>query len=279
MSWIANYPEQLLIACVLSKNLPISLATAEQFGDTICQPLCVCQHTLQGIQDAVAIYDPCDITAFHKFCLTKHLNGIMEPFWKVWGNMCPSCFLTPEALHQWHKFYFDHCLQWVINIVRGEEVNCHLAALQPRIGTRHWANGISKLKQCTGCKHHDLEKVLPAVAAGALPDDVLCALHAITEFIFLAQSLFHFDKTIHALNEALCKFHHYKSSILTAHGCVRTNGPLNHFQIPKLELAQHVAWSICKMGMPYQWSSDITECCHIMHVKVPYHFQCCQFLD
>ncbi|KAI6138987.1 hypothetical protein BKA82DRAFT_4332405 [Pisolithus tinctorius] len=238
VSWIADYPEQLLIACVSSKNLPILLATAEQFGNTICQPLHV--YT-------VAIHDPCDITAFHKVCLTKHLNGIMEPFWKVWGNTCPSCFLTPEALHQWHKLYFDHCLQWVINIVGGKEVDHCLAALQPRIGTRHWANGISKLKQCTGYEHHD--------PVGALPDDVLCALCAITEFIFLTQSLFHFDETIHALNKALCEFHHYKSSILTAHGHVRMN--LDHFQIPKLELAQHIAWSVCKMGMPYQWSSDI----------------------
>ncbi|KIO01513.1 hypothetical protein M404DRAFT_16208 [Pisolithus tinctorius Marx 270] len=279
VSWIADYPEQLLIACVSSKNSLISLATAEQFGDTICQPLRVHQHTLQGIRDAVAIHDPCDITAFHKVCLTKHLNGVVEPFWKVWGDACPSRFLTPEALHQWHKFYFDHCLRWVINIVRGEEVDRHLAALQPRIGTRHWANGISKLKQCTGHEHRDLEKVLPAVAAGALPDDVLCALRAITEFIFLAQSLFHYDETIHALNEALREFHHYKSSILTAHGRVGTNGPLDHFQIPKLELAQHIAQSVREMGAPYQWSSDITECCHITHVKVPYRFQCCRFLD
>lgn len=41
------------------------------------------------------------------------------------------------------------------------------------------------------------------------------------------------------------------------------------------------------MGAPYQWSSDITKQCHIMHVKTPYclsnhcnfHKQCCHFLD
>ncbi|KAL4065534.1 hypothetical protein V8B97DRAFT_2025692 [Scleroderma yunnanense] len=244
VAWIADYPEQLLISCVSSKNSPISLATAEQFGDPMSQPLRLRQHTLQAIREA--------------YCLTKRLNGVVKPFWGEWGNTCPSRFLTLDALHQWHKFLFDHCLRWVINIIGGEELDHRLA-------------------QCTGHEHRDLEKVLPAVAAGALPDDVLCALRAITEFIFLAQSLFHYDETIHALNEALCEFHHYKSSILIAGGRLGMDGPLNHFQILKLELAQHVVRSIYEMSAPYQWSSDITERCHITHVKTPY--RCCRFLD
>ncbi|KAI6116481.1 hypothetical protein F5141DRAFT_1187664 [Pisolithus sp. B1] len=241
IAWIANYPEQLMIACVSAKNSPISLATAEQFGDATAQPPRDREHMLQKIREAVAACDPRNIAAFHKVCLAKRLNGVVEPFWTVWGDTCPSCFLTPEALHQWHKFYFDHCVRWVINIIG--------AALQPRVGTRHWPNGVSTLKQCTGREHRNLEKLLPAVAAGALPDDVLCVLRAITEFIFLAQGLFHYDETIHSLNEALHEFHHYKSSILR--------------------------------------SSDITEHCHITHVKMPYclsncqdyHIQCCHSLD
>ncbi|KAL4065353.1 hypothetical protein J3A83DRAFT_4360596 [Scleroderma citrinum] len=221
VAWIADYPEWLLVSCISSKNSLILLANAKQF---------------------IAACNPCNIVTFHKFCLTK-------------CNACPSHFLTPNALHQWHKFYFDHCLQWVINII---------GVLQLRIGTRHWTNGISMLKQCTGCEHHDLEKVLLAVAAGALPDNVLCALQVIMEFIFLAQNLFHYNETIHALKEALC-------DILIADGHLGINGPLNHFQIPKLELAQHIVRSIYKMGAPYQWSSDITEWCHIMDVKTLYH--------
>ena len=270
-----------------SQHSPLSLATAEHFGQPTALPCRTRHHTLQAIEEAIAACDPCDITVFHKVCLALRLNGVVDPFWKKWGNACPSSFLTPDALHQWHKFYFDHCLRWVINIIGGKELDRRLAALQPRTGTRHWSNGVSMLKQCTGREHRDLEKLLPAVAAGALPDDVLCALRAITEFIFLAQSLLHFDETIHALKEALREFHHYKASILSAGGRLGKNGPLNHFQIPKLELALHIERSIREMGAPYQWSSDITEQCHITHVKTPYrlsnrrdfHNQCCRFLD
>ena len=207
----------------------------------------------------------------------------MSLLWEDWKNACPTFFLTPDALHQWHEFYFDDCLQWVINIITGQELDFHLSVLQPQIGTRHWPNGVSTLKQCTGREHHALEKLLPAVSAGAIPDDTLCTLHAITKFIFLAQDQFFYNETLHALTEALREFHRYKPSILAAGGCREKNGPLDHFQIPKLELAQHIVHSTQAMGAPYQWSSDITEHCHITRVKAPfclfnrhdYHGQCC----
>ena len=190
VAWIADYPEQLLIACVSSKNSPISTATGAQFGDPNAHPPRLGKDTLQAIHAACAACDPCDIIAFHKICQQMRLNGVTEPFWEDWKNACPSFFLTPDALHQWHKFYFDHCLQWVINIITGQELNFHLSVLQLRIGTRHWPNGVSTLKQCTGREHRALKKLLPAVSAGAIPDDTLCALRAITEFIFLAQDQF-----------------------------------------------------------------------------------------
>ncbi|KAI6135392.1 hypothetical protein EDD17DRAFT_1779107 [Pisolithus thermaeus] len=254
VAWIGDYPEQLMIACISAKNSPISLVTVEQFGDATAHPPHNHGHMLQKIQEAIAACDPHNITSFHKVCLALHLNGVLEPFWKIWEDACPLCFLTPNALHQWHKFYFDHCIRWVTNI--------------------------------TG-EHCKLEKLLPAAAAGALPDDVLCMLHTITKFIFLAQGLFHCNETLHSLNEALHEIHHYKPSILRADGCLGKNSPLNHFQILKLELTQHVARSVHLMGAPYQWSSDITEHCHITHVKMPYclsnrqdyHVQCCHFLD
>ncbi|KIK31414.1 hypothetical protein CY34DRAFT_111380, partial [Suillus luteus UH-Slu-Lm8-n1] len=136
-------------------------------------------------------------------------------------------------------------------------------------------------------EHRDLEKLLPGVIVGAVTDEVACAIRAITEFIFQAQNLFLYDETLHSLSEALREFHYYKDFILTSGGRRGKNGPLHHFQIPKLELMQHVIRSTRAMGAPYQWTSDITERCHITHVKRPYrtsnrknfHGQCCRFLD
>jgi hypothetical protein len=167
--------------------------------------------------------------------------------------------MTPDALHAFHKFVFDHPLQWVINIMGGSELDRRLAALQPLVGVRHWKHGISKLKQCTGREHRDLQKVLVPVIAGAVPDSVLRAVRALIEFVFQAQSLLLYDEHLHALNEALREFHTYKNAIVNAGGRRGKRGPIMHFNIPKLEGLQRVVWNARMMGAPYQYTSDITE--------------------
>ena len=162
-----------------------------------------------------------------------------------------------------------------------------MAALQPHVGQHHWTNGVSKLKQCTGREHRDLEKILIAVAAGAVPDSVLSALRALVEFIFQAQSLLIYDEHLHALRKALREFHTLKDSIVLAGGWMGKNGPIPLFKISKLEAMAGVIRNITRMGASYQWTSDITKHCHITHVKTPYqmsnhrnfHQQCCRFMD
>ncbi|KAN0078155.1 hypothetical protein V8E55_010212 [Tylopilus felleus] len=286
--WTADLPEQHVITCVSSRYSPISTAATEQFGESVPSPAHHREAILDAIREACHSCDPCDIAAFHKLCLASfQLNGVVIPFWSDWGNACPSIFLTPDALYQWHKFFFDHCVHWVINIIGGAELDHCLSVLQPRTGMRHWRNGISTLKQLSRREHRNLEKLLPVVVAGTFTPAALCALHALTEFIFLTQSIFLYDETLHSLREALREFHHYKQAIIDSGGRQGMNGPLEHFLIPKLELTLHVGRSVCAMGAPYQWSSDITEHCHITHVKTPYHLsnhrnfhkQCCHFLD
>ena len=98
VSWITDYPEQLLIASVSSRNSPISTATAEQFGDPVSCPLRLRQRTLDAIREACRECDPCNIAAFHKVCLALCLNGVIFQFWSDWGDACPSLFLTPDVL-------------------------------------------------------------------------------------------------------------------------------------------------------------------------------------
>jgi hypothetical protein len=100
----------------------------------------------------------------------------------------------------------------------GDELNQCMATLQPVVGVWHWKNGISKLKQCTGQEHRDLQKVIVAMIAGAVPDTVLCAIHTLVEFIFLAQGLLLYDEHLFALGEALHEFYTYKNSIIIAGG-------------------------------------------------------------
>ena len=99
--------------------------------------------------------------------------------------------------------------------MKDNEFDHQLKVLQPRIGIWHWNHGVSKLKQVTGRKHRELEKVFIAVIAGRVSDDTLQAMHALLEFIFHAQDLFLYNETIHVLHESLWEFHHYKSTIIS----------------------------------------------------------------
>lgn len=287
VSWIADLPEQRVLSGVTSNQSPTSIATLEQFGDGVCYPRRTRDITLVKIAIACSTTDPKDLPAFIKTCSALGLNGVHQPFWRDWGRADPSQFLTPDALHQWHKFFFDHVVKWVINIMGGEELDRRMAAIQPRVGVRHWPRGVSKLKQCTGREHRDLEKILVVCAAGAVDDSCLRAIRAIIEFIFLAQGLLLYPEHFHAQIEALREFHHYKSAIVTAGGRRGKHGPIPHFNIPKLESMQGVVESAKLLGAAYQYTSDITERCHCTHVKKPWrstnhrmpHVQCVRYMD
>ena len=107
-SWIADLPEQHLLACVLGNQSPFSTVTHDEFGDDYNHPHCTHDHTLQRIRHACLQTIPTFIPTFLKTCQLFGLNGIHQPFWRDWGDADPSQFLTLDALHTWHKFVFDH---------------------------------------------------------------------------------------------------------------------------------------------------------------------------
>jgi len=218
VSWIADLPEQYLLACVLVNQSPYTLAICGQFGDLHAFPPRHRHHTLNLIRQACASIQPDSLPEFVKVCYALGPNGVHQPFWKDWGNADPPLFLTVNVLYAFHKFFFDHPLKWVINIMGREELDRHMAAIQPREGEHHWQHGISKLKQVNGWEHQDLQKILISMIAGTVPNIVLCAVRALVKFIFQAQGLLLYEDHLHSMLQALCEFHYYKSSIIVAGG-------------------------------------------------------------
>ena len=79
--WICDLPEQHMQACILNNQLPVTLATWEQFGDKTAHPHCTCTHTLTHIAQACWEMDLTLIPLFIKTCRPLGLNGIHQPFW------------------------------------------------------------------------------------------------------------------------------------------------------------------------------------------------------
>ncbi|KAG6825999.1 hypothetical protein H0H87_008214, partial [Tephrocybe sp. NHM501043] len=308
VSHIADWPEQRMISCVAASASPISLAKATEFGDSTQHPRRTRTSTLQLIESLCAVHHPwAQLDSFIRASKKIDLLGVHQPYWRDWGVAAganpalvgpftldpdwgaanPSLFLTPDALHAWHKFFFNHVIKWIMNIIGVKELDYHLSIQQHHIGTRSWPNGISKLKQLTGREHRELEKIIIAAAGDALPDTAMEPICSLLDFIFQAQNLVFYDETVTALRHDLAVFHHFKDNIGSAGGCRGNRGPIGHWNIPKIKLMHSVADSVVLLGAPHQWTSDVMERCHITHVKVPYRSsncrdferQCVRYLD
>lgn len=286
-SFIVDTPESALIAGVGGKTSSITMATHKQFGDPFRHQPRTASTTLSSLQQLTAAVDPADIEAFEKESLKYRLNGIHLPFWRDWPLAEPSTFLTSEPLHHWHKAFWDHDAKWCIHALGGPEINFRFSVLHPRTGYQHFKEGISSLKQVTGRDHRDIQRFIVPVIAGAVSTGFLIAIRALLDFRYLAQAPVITDSTCTMIDNALRLFHQHKFSITSTGAQRGKNGPISHWEIPKLEFLQSVVPNIQANGAAIQWSADITEHAHISVVKDParsgnnqaYEPQICRYLD
>ena len=287
-SFIVDTPEAQLIACVGGKTSPLTIANYQQFGDDFRHPPRTGSITLSTINKIHQSDDLGTLEKYEKSAKSYRLNGVQLPFWRDWSlSADPSVFLTSEPLHHWHKMFWDHDAKWCINAVGEAEIDFRFSVLHNRTGYKHFGDGISKLKQVTGREHRDIQRYIIVIIADAVPPPFLIAIRALLDFRYLAQSPRIDDNVCKLITNALGLFHQHKKAILDAGGRRGKKQPLDHFEIPKLELLQSVVPTIQFSGPPCQWSADFTEHAHIEVVKDParagnnhaYECQICRYLD
>lgn len=291
-AYIADLPEQQALSCITTNFSPSSMAGPGTLGDSAAHPLRRGEETLETIENIIeelaAIDARCDLEKHRKIAKTYGLNGVDKPFWRDWLFADPSLFLAPDALHQWHKFFMDHPIEWAKAWLGAEELDRRLSVLQPRVGFRHFRNGFTRFRQHTGKETKDLERVFLGVIAGHenITRGIMEAMRGFLDFIYLAQYESHSTETLGYLEEALRKFHRYKHHI--SESGVRSGPKRNgEFHIPKIELMHHVKRLIELLGSAPQFSSEQTERCHIDMAKTPYKAtnrkdyaeQMCRYLD
>ncbi|KAF9235101.1 hypothetical protein BU15DRAFT_89705 [Melanogaster broomeanus] len=153
--------------------------------------------------------------------------------WMDWPLAEPAYFITPEPLHHFFRFSWDHDTHWCIIAVGPVEIDFRFSLLQT-------ADGISKLKQVTGRDHHSVQCAVPRDFVAAIPPRFT-------------------DDTLKAISDALQEFHLHKDAILRAGARMGKNGPINHWEIPNIHAS----------GPVMQWSADPTEHAHTIVIKTP----------
>ncbi len=273
LSHIADYPEQQLIACVSGSSSPVSFAKYDNFGSSEMQNPRTGDFTLRRIKQLLQTPNV-NVTKFRHYkrqVLSLQLNGVYKPYWRNWKFADPSVFLTPDALHQWHKFFNDHILTWAKIILGKRELDRRYALLQRRIGYRHFSEGFTRFSQHTLRESRELQRTFIAIIAGhqKVNDSAMRAFRALLEFIYYAQFNTHSTTSLSKLETSLSLFHANKVGLVAAGA---RDGPNmdGSFHIPKLESMQHVRRRVELLGSLQQYSTEQIERCHITMAKQPY---------
>ncbi|KAG1734246.1 uncharacterized protein EDB91DRAFT_1238446 [Suillus paluster] len=244
--------------------------------DIILKPLKRAAHIGHMMSDPSikSICDPLNVKAFFAACEPNCLSGVADLFWCDWPFTNPNLFLTPEALHHWHRESYDHDVQWCIRTVSVEELDFCFSVLQPL--------GISKLKQITGRAQQDIQCYLVAVITNAAPPGVIIAVRALMDFCYLSQAITINEQQCQKILDALKTFHNHKHEVIAhgGHRGAKSKNILDNWYIPKLELMQSVVPSTNQV-------TDTTERAHITLIKDPaestniqnYDPQICRYLD
>ncbi|KAG1884610.1 hypothetical protein F4604DRAFT_1878654 [Suillus subluteus] len=233
ISHIADLPKQLMIAC--------------NGIDT---------YTL--IQQLCTRVDPWDLVVFLREAKKLCLSGVHLLYWRNWRRSNPARFLTPEILHALHKFFFDHVLKWIKQIM-GHELDVQFKSHHKRTGVRHFSGGVSHVNQMTGHEHRDIQCTIVPTLWGMASPGFIRAVRAMIDFIYLAQNPLHTESSIASMTQALWDFHDNKQAILNAEARQGKSGAKDDFFIPKLELMQSFACAISHVGTLMQWTADVRQ--------------------
>ncbi|KAH7904691.1 hypothetical protein BJ138DRAFT_1236212 [Hygrophoropsis aurantiaca] len=239
--FIADYPEQVYLAGIVSGWCPKCQAPPDQLADE--GPPQFREHT-EALLETFGADDLWN---------TFGIVGDVTPFTNYFPRADIHELLTPDLLHQLIKGTFkDHIVQWVQDYIEGlpitrqeakaimDDIDRRIAAVPAFPGLRRFPEG-RNFEQWTGNDSKALMKVWLPALVGYVPDKMIKCISALLEFCYLARRSAHDTPCLDAMAEALQRFHHYR-----------------------------VVFEKKLFGSPNGLCSSITELRHITAVKRPW---------
>ncbi|GBE87942.1 hypothetical protein SCP_1201680 [Sparassis crispa] len=262
--YIADYPEQVLVACIVSGWCPACLKHRNRLDQDEGGGRRGQEHTEELIQT----FDPGIL--WDEYGLVSDV----VPFTANFPRADIHELLSGDLLHQVIKGTFkDHLVTWVgeyLTLVHGkergkevlDEIDRRIAVTPSFPGLRRFPQG-RDFKQWTGDDSKALMKVyLPAIS-GLVPPDMVRAIAAFLEFCYLVRRSVHTEETIARVQHALEQFHQYRVIF-------QETGVHDDFSLPRQHSLDHYPRHIQNYGAPNGLCSSITEAKHIKAVKEPW---------
>lgn len=266
-AYVADYPEQCLVACCMENRCPICKVKPDARGSHQPNPA---RNKEETVSMLIAREDPQraehDPHFDHKF-KDLGLRPVYPPFWASLPHTDIFQSFTPDLLHQLHKGVFkDHLVKWCTALVGVMELDHRFRTMTAHPGLRHFKNGISSVSQWTGKEHKEMEKIFLSLLVSADVDRrVVEAVQAIVDFIYFASLHSHTEKSLAALRDALYRFHANKDIFIE----LEARHP-EHFNIPKIHSMEHYFDLIRLFGSADGYNTESPERLHIDYAKDAY---------
>ncbi|KAJ7895780.1 hypothetical protein B0H13DRAFT_2234541 [Mycena leptocephala] len=232
-AYVADYPEQCLVACCMENRCPICKVAPKERGDHAPHPKRDVDETL----DYIHRYDREHKHApFKDEFATLGLRPV-QPFWAGLPHTDIFEAFTPDILYQLHKGAFkDHLVSWCTTVIKEKEMDARFKSMPSHPDVRHFKHGISMVSQWTGGEHKEMEKVFVGLMAG----------HA---------------------KPAVVKNTTANKAIFLALGARANQG---HFNIPKIHSMEHYTAMIRLFGSADGFNTEAPERLHIDYAKAGY---------
>ncbi|KAI0349159.1 hypothetical protein OH77DRAFT_1382047, partial [Trametes cingulata] len=256
-AYIADHPEQCLIACCKENHCPRCLVPRKKRGERTKHPPRNHTRTADILQRVGEGQSSAEF-------IQQGLRPVYKPFWADLPHTDIFASITPDILHQLHKGVIkDHLLVWCEKIVGKKALDERFAAMSKCHGLRHFSRGISMISQWTGAEAKEIEKILLGLLVGRVSSRVLKAIRALLDFVYYAQYEVHSDTTLSNMRKALDTFHRNKVALVEL-------GVREHFNIPKLHSLIHYVDAIERLGCLDGLNTENSERLHIDLAKKAY---------
>ncbi|ETW85213.1 hypothetical protein HETIRDRAFT_414303 [Heterobasidion irregulare TC 32-1] len=235
--YIADYPEQVLLACIVQGWCPICTTPAKELDGPLI------------VADLIPFTNDFPRTDIHQLISPDLLHQIIKGCWK------------------------DHLVTWVCDYLilthgktRGHEImddiDRRIEAVPTFSGLRHFHQG-RDFKQWTGDDSKALMKVyLPAIA-GHVPQQMVKTLAAFLEVCYLVRRDEIDRATLAQIEDALARLRQHRQIF-------KATGVCDDFCLPRQHALEHYVRHIQRFGAPNGLCSSITESKHIKAVKEPW---------
>ena len=273
-NWAGDLEELLELLGLSSNTCLHCMATYHELdGAHVCEP-----RTGASILAALASLRETyfDATPYQFMTLARKEGLIgVEDLWFDGVVDDPCRIMGVDLLHGVRKFFYDHVVLWVRNLI-GEEQLDRRFMIQPHLvgsEVRNFPSGISQLKQVQGKEIRAIISQLLCVMAGAegVQDAHLMAVRAFLDFSMMCLFPVITEQTLMQMDNCLEIWHKRKISFIESGARRSKKGqPMQHFKIPKAHRHNHITQQIETLGTLKGFDQEAFETIHINMVKNPY---------